>query len=212
MAEKHYVDPVDQHTVAQGVDNHSELTAHYKNAKVEDLGPWMQEDDRQKAMEAERYKIILGLRTSAILLGFLISLTLVIGIAAWQLLTNVITPENAIMILFIILIGLGGYLAIAFLTLKWVWGRFNAHNLRASPIVLASITSTSLLIQPLFHITDSLFEGLIGYGVVLAVLLISGTVLTTIMIYLWTSKMAGSIKLVWLAVILGVCMAIYYLV
>src|SRR5690606_3583126 len=144
--QRHYVDPVDQHTVAQGVDDHSDLTTNYMNAKVEELGPWMQEDERQKAMEAERYQATLKLRKYAVAVGFFISFSLVLGIIAWQLLTNIITPENAIIVLFFILFGLGGYALITSMILKWVWGKFHTHNLRALPIVLTTFASSALLI------------------------------------------------------------------
>ena len=208
MANYHYVDPKDQHEAAEGIADHSELTTFYAEAKKEVLGPWMQEADRQKAMEEDRYRVILGLRKSAALVGVHISLPIVVGIIVYQLLTNIVTPENAIMILFIILIGLGIYVLIAISLFKWVLQKFYMHNLRPAPIVLTTIASISLLIQPLFRITDAGIGGLIGYGVGLVALLLTGTALTTLAILVWTSrKVSGVLKIIFLLCLIGLSAA-----
>jgi hypothetical protein len=84
MAENHYVEPLDQHIAAEGVPDHSDLTTFYAEAKVENLGPWMQEEDRQKALEVERNTIQTDLRKSVILIGLSISLPVVFGVLLGQ--------------------------------------------------------------------------------------------------------------------------------
>ena len=212
MADNHYVDPKDQHTVAEGVEDHSYLTTFYAEAKKEELGPWMQEADRQKALEAERFQIIFSLRKSAISAGIFTSTPVVFGIIVWQFLTFAITPANGMIVLLLILFGLGGYVLVTYLCLKWVVETFHKHALRAFPIAATTLASLVLLIIPLFNHVGNLIGDMIGNIVVLVSLLLIGTIITTISIFIWTSqKIHGIAKMGILLAFIGASAAVMHL-
>ena len=187
MANNHYVDPLDQHIAAEGVPDHSDLTTFYAEAKVEELGPWMQEADRQKTMEDERNKIQTGLRTSVVLIGLSISLPVVFGILLGQFAMTNTTISDGVTLAFA-LAAMGFIVAvITFLLLKWVGGRFQKHSVRALPITITTLGSLLFIIQKIFNLTNSLIGGIIGYVVALGSLVIIGIIITTITIFVWTS-------------------------
>ena len=213
MAENHYVDAKDQHIAAEGVADHSDLTTFYAEAKKEELGPWMQEADRQKVLEEERNKVVLGLRKSAVLVGLSISLTVVAGIAIGQFFMNFITIENATYALPVIILGLLGFIALTFLLLRWVTRTFNTHNLRALPITLTTLLSLLFVSRPLFETMNSLVGGIAGYVAALASLVVIGIIIAAVSIFIWTSqKIHGIAKILILALFFGAAVAAAYLI
>ncbi|HEY8992907.1 MAG TPA: hypothetical protein VIM37_03615 [Candidatus Microsaccharimonas sp.] len=212
MAENHYVDPVDQHTVAEGVPDHSDLTTFYAEAKVENLGPWMQEADRQKALGDERNKIQTGLRKSSVLIGLSISLPVVFGILIGQFAMTNTTIADGITAAFV-LAGLGVVvLLLTFLLLKWVGARFQKHSVRALPITLTTLLSLFLVTQKVFDYSNKIVGGIIGYAAALGSLVVIGIVIATILIFTWTSpKLPALLKMVALLLFLGAAAYIYYL-
>lgn len=201
----HYVDSKDQHTAASGVDDHSDLTTAYVEAKVKVLGPWMQETDRQKILKTERDKIQTGLRKSIVLIGLSISLPIVFGILVEQLGMAKVDLINAYSSIFLLLgLGITGVLT-TFLLLKWVSRRFHKHNLRALPITLTTLLTLFLVIQKVFDLTNNLIGGLIGYAVGLAGIVLLSIVIAGILIFAWTSpKLPGLAKLIVLLLFLVV--------
>ncbi|HEY8886631.1 MAG TPA: hypothetical protein VIM31_04000 [Candidatus Microsaccharimonas sp.] len=213
MAENHYVDAKDQHEAATGVEDHSDLTTFYAKAKEEELGPWMQEADRQEALQAKRDQIILGLRGSAVLVGLAISLPVAIGIVLGQFFMTHVNLKNAIPIFFLILFGLGGFFALTFVLYKWVGTRFQHHNIRALPITLTTLLSLALIVQKVFDLCIGLIGGLVGYGTALVALVAIGIIIATVSIFIWTSpKLSWILKILVLFVFLGVASAVFYLV
>jgi len=213
VAENHYVDAKDQHIAAEGVADHSDLTTFYAEAKKEELGPWMQEADRQKVLEEERNKVVLGLRKSAVLVGLSISLTVVAGIALGQFFMNFITIENATYALPVIILGLLGFIALTFLLLRWVTRTFNTHNLRALPITLTTLLSLLFVSRPLFETMNSLVGGIAGYVAALASLVVIGIIIAAVSIFIWTSqKIHGIAKILILALFFGAAVAAAYLI
>jgi len=213
VAENHYVDAKDQHIAAEGVADHSDLTTFYAEAKKEELGPWMQEADRQKVLEEERNKVVLGLRKSAVLVGLSISLTVVAGIALGQFFMNFITIENATYALPVIILGLLGFIALTFLLLRWVTRTFNTHNLRALPITLTTLLSLLFVSRPLFESMNSLVGGITGYVTALASLIVIGIIIAAVSIFVWTSqKIHGIAKILILALFFGAAVAAAYLI
>jgi hypothetical protein len=212
MAENHYVDPVDQHIAAEGVPDHSDLTTFYAEAKVEDLGPWMQEADRQKALEEERNKIQTGLRKSSVLIGLSISLPVVFGILLGQFAMTDTTIADGITAAFT-LAGLGVLvLILTFLLLKWVGKRFQKHSVRALPITLTTLLSIFLVTEKLFNYANTLIGGIVGYAVALGSLVVIGIVVTTVLIFVWTSpKLHALLKIAALLLFLGGSAFVYYL-
>jgi hypothetical protein len=212
MAENHYVDPKDQHEAAQGIEDHSDLSVLYAEAKEENLGPWMQEDDRQAVLQDKRNTIVLDLRKSAILIGLSISLPVAIGIVLAQFFMTHVSLKNAIPILFLIILGIGGFFALTFALLKWVGTRFQRHNIRALPITATTLLSLALVAQRVFGLFEGLIGGLIGYSVALVALVAIGIIIATTSIFVWTSpKLSWIIKILVLFVFLGSAAAILYL-
>jgi hypothetical protein len=212
MADNHYVDPLDQNISAEGVPDHSDLTTFYAEAKVEELGPWMQEADRQKALEADRNKIQTGLRTSVILIGLSISLPVVFGILLGQFaMTNTTVSDGVTLAFTLALLGVS-VAVITFLLLKWVGGRFQKHSVRALPITLTTLGSLVLVVQKIFNLMNSLIGGLAGYAVAVVAVVVTGILITTISIFVWTSpKLPGLIKILVLLLFLGSAAAVIYL-
>jgi hypothetical protein len=212
MADNHYVDPLDQNISAEGVPDHSDLTTFYAEAKVEELGPWMQEADRQKALEADRNKIQTGLRTSVILIGLSISLPVVFGILLGQFaMTNTTVSDGVTLAFTLALLGVS-VAVITFLLLKWVGGRFQKHSVRALPITLTTLGSLVLVVQKIFNLMNSLIGGLAGYAVAVVAVVVTGILITTISIFVWTSpKLPGLIKILVLLLFLGSAAAVFYL-
>jgi hypothetical protein len=212
MAENHYIDPLDQHIVAEGVPDHSDLTTFYAEAKVENLGPWMQEKDRQKALEDERNTIQTGLRKSVILIGLSISLPVVFGILLGQFAMTNTTIGDGVTLAFVLAL-LGVTVAVTTLLLfKWVRARFQKHSVRAIPIVLTTLGSLLLVTQKVFSLTNNLIGGLVSYAAALTGLIVIGILITTITIFVWTSpKLPALVKLCVLLLFLGGAAAVFYL-
>lgn len=212
MAENHYVDSKDQHIAAEGVADHSELTVFYANAKKEELGPWMQEGERQAAMKKDRDALTLTLRKSAVLIGLCASLPVVIGIILGQFFMTHLSIENAMLILFLIIFAVGGFMVLTYVLFKWVGETFHHHNLRALPITLTTLASLVFIIQPLFRVVEHSIGGIVGYSTALLALLFIGIVVATVSIFAWTSpKIHGVFKLLVLLLFFGVSVTIFYL-
>ena len=213
MAENHYVDAKDQHIAAEGVADHSDLTTFYAEAKKEELGPWMQEADRQKKLEEERNQVVRGLRKSAVLVGLSISLTVVVGIALGQFFMNFITIENATYALPVIILGLLGFIGLTFVLLRWVIRTFNNHNLRALPITLTTLLSLLFASRPLFESMNTFIGGIAGYCAALSSLIILGIIIASVSIFVWTSqKIHGIVKILILALFFGTAVAAVYMI
>lgn len=212
MAEKHYVDAKDQHIAAEGAPTHSELSTLYPGVTKEEKGPWMQEDERQAAMEKDRHKIISGLRKSAVLIGFCISLPVVLGIILGQLLMTSLTPNNVMAYVFLMVLFLGGFVLMTFFLYKWVGQTFRIHALRALPITLTTLLSLLFIAMPVFRMAEAHIGGLVGYGVGLLSLLVIGIFIATISIFVWTSAKIHDIgKILVLAIFFGGAVAAAYL-
>jgi hypothetical protein len=212
MADYHSVDSGDQHIAAEGVADHSDLTTFYAEAKHEVLGPWMQEDERQKAMQIERDKIQTGLRKSVILIGLGISMPLVLGILLGQLFLAFATPSTVYTFIFIVIILSLALLITTVILLRWVAERFQKHSIRALPITLTTLLCLFLVVQRTFDLFDGLVGGIVGYAVALAALPVIGILIATITIFAWTSpKLSWVLKLLVIFVFLGVSTAIFYL-
>jgi hypothetical protein len=212
MAENHYVDPKDQIGEAEGVSDHSDLTTFYAEAKTEDLGPLLQEADRQKVMEDERNKIQTGLRKSVVLIGLSISMPVVFGILVGQLAMSQTNLSDGITFAFLLAASGIVLLIMTFLMFKWVGKRFQKHGVRALPITLTTLLTLFLVIEKVFNLTNSLIGGIIGYATALVGLVVISIIVATILIFVWTSpKLPGIIKIIILFLFLGAAAAVYYL-
>ena len=213
MANNHYIDPLDQHTAAEGVPDHSELTTLYRDPPKVELEHWMHEDERQAALETKRSTVTTNLRKSAILIGLALSVPVVLGIIFEQLFTTTVSLANAILILLLIILGFAGYLALSVHLFKWVAQTFHNHTLRALPISLTTLLCLFLLIKPTFHLTNLYEGGMAGYVTGLAILLVVGTIITTISVLAWTSqKLPNILKIFVLTVFFGLSAAAAYLI
>ena len=213
MAENHYVDPGDQHIAAEGVEDHSELTTHYAEAKREELGPWMQEHERQKAFETERSDVIKGLRRSSFVIGLFMSLPVVLGILIGQFaLTSVPANDpNAMAYLIGLIFAVGIAAAITFSLFKWVSQTFYNHSLRALPISLAILACIAFLVTPLFSLGGSSVGGLAGYAAGLGGILLTGGIIAVLSIFVWTMpKLSGVVKISFLFLLFGLSVATHY--
>ncbi|RWZ78634.1 MAG: hypothetical protein EOT05_02690 [Candidatus Microsaccharimonas sossegonensis] len=212
MAEHHFVDPKDQHQAATGVEDHSDLTSFYAQPKKEVLGPWMQEKDRQAAFQADLDTIQTGLRKSSILIGLSLSLPIVLGILLWQLAftSTVFTIAGPMLFVFIIL---GLILVImTIIMFTWVGNRFQKNGVRALPVTMTTLLTVFLVLQPIFNLAKKLINGLGGYGVALALILVVSIVLATITIFIWTApKIHPLVKVFILLAFVGIGAAIFYL-
>ena len=208
MANNHYIDPLDQHTAAEGVPDHSELTTLYRDPPKVELEHWMHEDERQAALETKRSTVTTNLRKSAILIGLALSVPVVLGIIFEQLFTTTVSLANAILILLLIILGFAGYLALSIHLFKWVAQTFHNHTLRALPISLTTLFCLFLLVRPTFYLTNYLVTGFAGYAAGLATLLVIGTVITTLSILAWTSqKLPDIFKVLVLVIFLSASVA-----
>ena len=213
MPDTHDVDQHDQDFVGVGIPDRSELTTFYAEAKKEELGPWMQENERQEAMAKERDKVQISLRGSALRIGLFISLPVVLGIIIGQILMSNVDLKNAVPILFLVILGILAFLGFTYASLKWVGGEFQKHNLKALPITLTTIVSMALLIPKTFATYDMMFGGLTGYGIGLASLLGVGIVVAGISVFVWSApRLSGLIKLLVLVLFLGASVTFAYLV
>ena len=214
MAENHYVDAKDQHIAAEGVADHSELTTFYAEVKKEDLGPWMQEADRQAAMKKERDDVVAGLRKSSILVGLYVSLPVVLGLILGQLalIRGDMNQADAMLFAFLLLFLLAVVIGISYGLFRWVGKTFHNHTVRALPITLTTLFSLFFLIMPLFRITGTNIGGLAGYSVALVSLLVIGNVITITSIFIWTSaRLHPLVKILILALFFGAAVAVAYL-
>lgn len=215
MAENHYVDSGDQHLAAEGVADHSELTAFYAEAKKEDLGPWMQEDERQAAMEEKRYKAQTGLRKSSVLIGFGISMPVVLGILLEQLIISQLhvgDVSQAGPLIFIIILLIPCFLVATLIILKQVTERFHAYSIRALPITFTTLLSLLLISPKVFGLSEQLIGGTVGYGIGLVTLVIASILISTVTIFVWTiPKVSGIAKLLVLTAFLACASAVFYL-
>jgi hypothetical protein len=216
MAENHYVDPKDQHEAAQGIEDHSDLTVLYAETKKEDLGPWMQEDDRQVAMEKDRREVITSLRASALRIGMYLSLPVVLGILLGQFSFYRTGPgineADAMALAFVILFLFAGWAILTYNLLKRVGETFHKHTLRPLPIVLTTLLSLIFLIRPALHYSNALIGGVGGNVVALVALLITGSIISTITIFAWTTKwIPGLVKILVLLAFFGLSVVAAYL-
>lgn len=213
MAENHYVDPGDQHITAEGVEDHSELTQHYVEAKHEVLGPWMQEHERQEALEAERFAVIKGLRKASFLIGLFMSLPVVLGILIAQFaMTSVPANDpNAMAYRIGLIFAVGIAALITFSLFKWVSQTFYNHSLRALPISLTILACIAFLVTPLFELGDTYVGGLAGYAIGLGGILLAGSIIAVLSVFIWTMpKLSGIVKLSFLFLLLGLSIAVQY--
>lgn len=212
MAENHYVDAKDQHEAASGIEDHSDLTTFYSQAKQKELGPWMQEADRQASLKAERDKIQTGLRKSAVLIGLCVSLPIALGILLGKLAISKVDSVDVTPVLFLLgLLGIG-LLIMTIVLLKWVEERFQRHSIRALPITLTTLLSLLLVTQKEFAFFESTIRGLAGYVAALVALIAIAIVIVTVTIFAWTSpKLSSVIKTLILLVFLGAATIVFYL-
>jgi hypothetical protein len=212
MAEHHYVDPKDQHEAATGVEDHSDLTTFYAKPKEEVLGPWMQEEDRQKALQAKLDSIQTGLRKSVVLIGLSVSMPVVLGILLGQLFIANATPEKVYTFIFLVIILTLALLVTTIVLYKWVGERFQKHGVRALPVTLTTLLTLFLIIQKVFDLFNTIVGGLLGYAVALVSLPIISIIIATITIFVWTApKIHPLAKVFILLAFVGIGSAIFYL-
>ena len=213
MAKNNFVDPKDQSDAAEGVTDHSELAGMYRDVKKPELTHWMSEDERKKAMDKELNSIVTNLRKSAVLVGFCISLPVIVGLVIGQIaITKEIDRNNAMAYMFLIVLALGGFGALTYALFKWVGQTFHNHTVRALPITLTTLLSLFFLMQPVFRFTEIQIGGIAGYSAGLGILLAAGIFIATVSIFVWTSvKMPALLKLLILCVFFGGAVAVAYL-
>ena len=177
--------------VSKTID-HPELSALYPTVKKEELGEWLQEDERQKIKAEKAENFIAGIRPKAPLIGLLIAVPFILSSILLQLLmliVGLIVRDNAMVIVFgAILVGLI-YTGILIATFKKVIDVFSAHRLRASYVTITILVSIFLVSMPLSAIIGSL----ISYIVYLLSITLLSIVLSTVLIYIWTIKNFPSI-------------------
>ena len=214
MTENHYVDPKDQHIAAQGVPTRSELTTAYRNVEEKTLGPWMQENDRQAAMEKDRLKVITDLRKSSLLIGIALSVPVVTGILLYEfaLVRANMDPSASIILAFVLLFAAAAWAIVTFRLFKWVSETFRQHTLRALPTSFTTLLMLVLLIRPVFMYFLPKYQGQWGGIYALSTLLVIGIVVSIIMIFVWTAKwIPALLKITFLLATLGASAAIAYL-
>jgi len=212
MAENHYVDAGDQHEAATGVEDHSDLTTFYAKPVEVELGPWMQEADRQVALQKERDTIQLGLRKSVALIGISIAMPVVLGILLGQLFMTNANPDKVYFFIFIVIILTLILLGITIGLLRWVGAQFQHYSIRALPITLTILLCLFLVVQKVFDLFNSLIGGIAGYVVSLAALPVISIFIATITIFIWTApKIHPLAKMFILFLFVGVAAGVFYL-
>jgi hypothetical protein len=213
MAEKHYVDAGDQTIAAEGVEDHSELTTIYPGAVKSEIGPWMQEQDRQAHKSAERQRSIRKLRTSSVLIGFYASLPVVVSVIVGQLFMSTKTVVETYTVVFLVMLGLAAFTGLTFAIYRWIGRTFHAHEMRALPITLTILASLFFIIQPLFRLGDEFIGGLTGYAAGLAGIIVVSIVISVVSVFAWTSSHIPSlVKIVVLLLFFGLSVATAYLI
>ena len=214
MAENHYVDPKDQHIAAQGVPTRPELTTAYRNVQEKKLGPWMQEDDRQAAMEKDRLKVITDLRKSSLLIGISLSIPVVTGILLYEfaLVRAYMDPPTALILAFVLLFAAATWAIVTFRLFKWVSETFRQHTLRALPTSFTTLLILLLLVRPVFMYFLPKYGGQWGGIYALSTLLVIGIIVSIIMIFVWTAKwIPALLKIFVLLAFFGAAVALMYL-
>jgi hypothetical protein len=216
MAENHYVDSKDQHIAAEGAPTHTELVGMYREAKKEVLSPWMQEDDRQAAMQKERDGVITDLRKSSLRIGFYLglpaALSIVLGTLALFRTGKDVNEADAMVLAFVLLFALAGWAIMSFALIKATGTIFRKHTLRPLPIILTILLSLVFLIFPALRYFDKTIGGFAGNTAALVSILVLGIIISTILIFIWTAKhIPGLAKILALLVIFGASVATSYL-
>jgi hypothetical protein len=216
MAERHYVDPKDQHIAAEAVPTHTELSGMYRDAKKETLSPWMHEDERQAALEKERLDVIKGLRKSSLRIGFNLGFPFVLGILLVKLAffraDTGLSQADAIVLAFVLLFLCAMSVILTFFLLKQVSKRYRDHTLRAAPVTLTTVLSLLFLVMPLYKLADMIIGGVAGYIAWLISLVIASIIITAVLIVIWTSRVIPAlIKVIVLLIVFGASVAAMYL-
>jgi len=211
----HYIDaPDDSLLTTNEMVNRDELSSMYRDAKKEDLGPWMTEAQRQQVLQDKRDAQVIGLRRHAVSMGLLMSLPYIAGMLLLQFALHYYATyekPTAMFFFFVNMFLLAGYGIGTVMVLKYTSRIFRSHTLKSSPIAITILGILFLVTQPLFHLAGILIGGVVGYVAAVIMLSIISIILAVIMIYVWTSpKIARVVKAALLLVCFLVALALHY--
>jgi|GEM_PF-1280871 len=214
----HYIDaPDDTLRTTNEMVNRDELSTLYREAKKEELGPWLHEAERQAELESQRVAAIAQIRRRAVQIGLLIAMPFILGALVFQAMTLLVNSLGDDVASAMIL-GFGGifigliYFGISLASLKHAKIIFNEHALKSSPFILTITTCLLFVSYPLIAWMQQLISGLPGYVAYLVTVPVVSIILATVLLYIWTAaKMPAVIKLLTLASAITGCGAAYYL-
>ena len=214
----HYIDaPDDTLRTTNEMVNHDELSTLYREAKKEELGPWLHEAERQAELESQRVAAIAQIRRRAAQIGLLIAMPFILGALVFQAMTLLVNSLGDDVASAMIL-GFGGifialiYAGITYSSLKQAKTIFNEHALKASPFILTITACLLFVSHPLIVYMQQIASSVPSYAAYLVAIPVVSIILATIPLYIWTiAKMPAVIKLLTLVVTIAGCGAVYYL-
>jgi len=213
----HYLDaPDDSLLTTNEMVNRDDLSSIYRQAKHEELGPWLTEAQRQQVLKDKRDAEVIALRPSFALVGFLVALPVVMSIIMFHVVPIVIAAvtkdSNLAMItaaggIFV----LTAYIFLSIGSLKRAGAAFSQHGLKASPVIITLLLCLVLAMQPLAFLADQSVSENWAYTASLVALPALNIVLAGILMFMWTSpRVVGVLKIATQFMLVAVCAGAYF--
>jgi len=199
--------------------NREDLSSLYREAKREELGPWLTETQRQKALKDKRDAEIIGIRPSFALVGFLVALPVIMSIIMVNAIPIVIAAVTKDPTALAMITAAGGifvltaYIFLSIGCLRRAAAVFSQHGLRASPVILTLLVCLVLAMQPLVFLSKQFVSETWAYPASLAALSVLNIVLAGVLLFIWTSpRVVGVLKITTQFALVAVCAAAYFVV
>jgi len=214
----HYIDAPDNSLrTTNEMVNRDDLSSLYRQAKHEELGPWLTEAQRQKVLKDKRDAEVIALRPSFALVGFLVALPVVLSIIMVHVIPTVIAAVTNDPTTLAMITAFGGiftlatYIFLSVACFKRAAAPFSQHGLKASPVIITLLLCLALAMQPLVFLADRFVSETWAYPASLAALPVLNIVLAGILMCIWTSpRVIGVLKITTQFALVAVCAAAYY--
>lgn len=195
------------------LDDRTELSTLYPKAKPINQNPISTPEEiaerKQKAFEQQ----VRQLRRLAVQVGVYVSLPYIVGLFAIQQVVSriaYIAPDDiggAMSIVFASFLTTTTAVFLTYFLFKRTGDVFNAHTLKAWPVIVTILTSIISFTPRALDLTQALTAGILAYIASLGLIVLVGVVVSAVSIFLWTSKLPIPIKLLLLALIIALSLA-----
>lgn len=180
------------------IDDRSELTTLYPNAKTTLEGDLLSYEAREEKKEKERLRISLTLRRWFAVIGLLTPLPLVLGVLLFSVGIIFIREDTLIYLLLPIIFTFALWAYASYKSLGYVYNIFYNHSIRATPFVVTLLCLLLMSMQGHYVAVSPYYSDLLIVNAALSgvIVLATSIVLSGILLLIWTARrLSAGIKI-----------------